>query len=499
MQSHNNDVQYGNVLGSVVNIVTKSGTNQFHGSAWEFARSQIFDARNPVHRLLHRGPLSRPGQPAEQPGRRGYADRGRRRRHPFRARRSRRSAIRRTSSAAPSADPSSATRHSSMRPTKAGAIPCPPTPSSSIPPAEELAGDFTGKVSPELIGTVNSAKTGITPNTHLQSVRRIRRELRRARSPAIPPGNPMPLLNPGAGLWRGRIWNSGRRRHALQQDPLRPDRPEAGERHQGLHRFASQELRVHAQLRLRRRSTAWTRAAPSTTPTISISASTITSAKRTPSSARAYMMWDDNNGIVAGTSSITPSPFHVWNIGGAWDHIFTPNLVLSVRGGINSRPATVNPTNPQGIKPETDAGLWQPRRRPPASSSMWAATSAPPTTASAMSGRNCAPIPRAQLQRLAHLDAWQAHLLVRRVVAVRGPHGDQHLRDVRLLRDPDMPDQRVRASSLAAAAKATRWPPCCSTCPARLTVNVPHVRQSPRDHAALRLFRPGRMARASPT
>ena len=47
VQSHNNDAQYGNVLGSVVNIVTKSGTNQFHGSGWEFARSQIFDARNP--------------------------------------------------------------------------------------------------------------------------------------------------------------------------------------------------------------------------------------------------------------------------------------------------------------------------------------------------------------------------------------------------------------------------------------------------------------------
>jgi len=47
VQSHNNDAQYGNVLGSVVNIVTKTGTNQFHGSAWEFARSQIFDARNP--------------------------------------------------------------------------------------------------------------------------------------------------------------------------------------------------------------------------------------------------------------------------------------------------------------------------------------------------------------------------------------------------------------------------------------------------------------------
>src|SRR5580698_2474020 len=47
VQSHNNDTQYGNVLGAVVNVVTKSGTNKFHGSGWEFARSQIFDARNP--------------------------------------------------------------------------------------------------------------------------------------------------------------------------------------------------------------------------------------------------------------------------------------------------------------------------------------------------------------------------------------------------------------------------------------------------------------------
>ncbi len=40
VQSHNNDAQYGNVLGAVVNIVTKSGTNKFHGSAWDFARSR---------------------------------------------------------------------------------------------------------------------------------------------------------------------------------------------------------------------------------------------------------------------------------------------------------------------------------------------------------------------------------------------------------------------------------------------------------------------------
>jgi hypothetical protein len=38
--------QYGNSAGSSTNIVTKAGTNNFHGSAWEFNRNDYFDANN---------------------------------------------------------------------------------------------------------------------------------------------------------------------------------------------------------------------------------------------------------------------------------------------------------------------------------------------------------------------------------------------------------------------------------------------------------------------
>jgi hypothetical protein len=42
--SHTDSAEYGGVLGGVVNVVTKTGTNDLHGSAWEFARNGTFNA-----------------------------------------------------------------------------------------------------------------------------------------------------------------------------------------------------------------------------------------------------------------------------------------------------------------------------------------------------------------------------------------------------------------------------------------------------------------------
>ena len=45
VQSHNDQAEFGQVVGGVVNVVSKSGTNDVHGTLWEFLKNDAFNAR----------------------------------------------------------------------------------------------------------------------------------------------------------------------------------------------------------------------------------------------------------------------------------------------------------------------------------------------------------------------------------------------------------------------------------------------------------------------
>lgn len=51
VQTSNFSAEYGRNAGSSVNVVTKSGGDQFHGGAFEFVRNEIFDSANPGSKL----------------------------------------------------------------------------------------------------------------------------------------------------------------------------------------------------------------------------------------------------------------------------------------------------------------------------------------------------------------------------------------------------------------------------------------------------------------
>jgi Carboxypeptidase regulatory-like domain/TonB dependent receptor len=46
VQTNNFSAEFSNTAGGIINVITKSGTNKFHGSAWEFFRSDVLSAND---------------------------------------------------------------------------------------------------------------------------------------------------------------------------------------------------------------------------------------------------------------------------------------------------------------------------------------------------------------------------------------------------------------------------------------------------------------------
>ena len=354
IQSHNSNAEYGGVLGGVVNLATKSGTNNLHGAAWEYARSQIFDARNPFSGFCNAAQC--PGLASEV-------------------------AAGKITASQLSTTPVGPLGYSQNE--FGGTIGGPvirnkmffygayegwryskPTNSFTVDPsAQELSGDFSGQVTPELVGTVNSGKTAVTPdqlyNPYAES----------GASSAVPfycmgpavagkTQTPDPLANPTA-----TFGTTGYGVQARQPGDVPCDVLPAG----------LIDSKVTALIKA---YTSTQATACAFTPNYATNVDNcLDSRPNTDNSEnldaridehlgskdtlflRTSMWWDTDVSIEAGTTSIDPTITHAWNYGGGWDHAFTPNLILDVRGGYDSKPYQINYTNPAGFTPETSAGL----------------------------------------------------------------------------------------------------------------------------------------------
>ena len=60
--TNNFDAEYGNYSGGQINVVTKSGTNEFHGSGFEFLRNTALDAKNYYSLPTDKTPVFRQNQ-----------------------------------------------------------------------------------------------------------------------------------------------------------------------------------------------------------------------------------------------------------------------------------------------------------------------------------------------------------------------------------------------------------------------------------------------------
>ncbi len=49
METDNYSAEYGRSAGAVINVSIRSGTNKFHGKAYDYIRNTAFNAIGPVH------------------------------------------------------------------------------------------------------------------------------------------------------------------------------------------------------------------------------------------------------------------------------------------------------------------------------------------------------------------------------------------------------------------------------------------------------------------
>ncbi|MGH9529278.1 MAG: TonB-dependent receptor domain-containing protein [Terriglobales bacterium] len=348
VQSHNDKAEFGGTLGGVVNVATKSGTNNFHGSAWEFARSNVFDARDPFNDFCN--------SPARCPG---YGQSG----------------------GPTSATPAAPASYSQNQ--FGGAIGGPifknktffygayegwrfsqPLNSFKTVPTQSELGlapglngnlDFTGSLQGSFSASNQIANQLYNPysaggSTAFQCIPGTGSGTSPFTDPNYAPMTPEPVnLAPGVSY--------GAQPKGVACDIIP----------QGL---ANPQMIQLAQAYFQK---------PNFTPVYGVQNNNFLDSRQHTDNMNSWQirldqnfgprdtlflrlsqMWVNDTAPVAGTIASNPQAYHAYNFGGAWDHVFRPNLILDVRAGAMLKPYSFYQNAglpPGGFKPETTAGF----------------------------------------------------------------------------------------------------------------------------------------------
>lgn len=307
IQSHIDSAEYGVVMGGVINMLSKSGTNQFHGSAWEFVRNNIFDARNTFTDYCAPGRCSASALPTDPAAPGHYVQ---------------------NEFGAAVGGPIWKDKmffygaYEGWRYTK-------PTLSTAlVPTAAELSGDFTNSYyANQIYNPYSTTCTGTTCT--IQTFQ------------CDPNGNPIAPSNgmqsPGTPCNKipaGMI-NTVMAAYmkAYYQQPNSTSGPNNVfnyvEQRPQIDKNNSYQLRVDVH-----------------------------NSDRNFGFGRISQMWVSDTSPVTGAIGTTPSTYHAYNFGGGFTHVFTQNLLLDVRGGAMLKPYVFNQTSaPGGFSAASQAGL----------------------------------------------------------------------------------------------------------------------------------------------
>jgi len=310
VQSHIDSAEYGVVTGGIVNLLSKSGTNAFHGSVWEFIRNNVFDARNSYTDFCSVGrcPLGTPSTTPAPPGHYTQNQFG-----------------------GSLGGPILKNRFFFEGAYEGWRYSKPALTTTLVPSAQELAGDFSSSASSyyqhKFYNPYSTVCTG--GKCTVQQF-----QCDTAGNPLAAPNNVQPAGTPCLKVPASMLNSTMVSYLKAYYSPANSPGTEASgfnfiENRPQVDNNNSYQVRLDFHI-----------------------------SDKNFGFARISQMWVYDTQPVAGTIESNVSNYHAYNFGGGFTHMFTPNLLVDVRGGAMLKPYVFNPTvSKLGTTGATDAGF----------------------------------------------------------------------------------------------------------------------------------------------